>query len=53
VEVGAYVPGTNPAADRGLRLSPQLIELFRQRPEEASDFDEAWARLEGIVGGET
>ena len=51
VEVGAYVAGTNPAADKGLRLSPDLIELFRQRPDEASDFDEAWSRLEAIVGG--
>ena len=51
VEVGAYVAGTNPAADKGLRLSPDLIELFRQRPHEASDFGEAWSRLEAIVGG--
>ena len=50
VEVGAYVPGSNPAADRGLRLSPPLIDLFRQRPGEASDFDEAWTRLGAIVG---
>ena len=51
MEVGAYVAGTNPAADKGLRLSPDLIELFRQRPHEASDFGEAWSRLEAIVGG--
>src|SRR5690606_39993822 len=38
VEVGAYVAGTNPAADKGLRLCPDLIEVFRQPPPEASDF---------------
>jgi flagellum-specific ATP synthase len=52
VEVGAYVPGTNPEADRGLRLSPRLIDLFRQRPGERSDFEESWERLAEIVGGE-
>ena len=52
VEVGAYVPGTNPEADRGLRLAPRLVDLFRQRPEEGSDFSEAWARLEEIIGDE-
>lgn len=52
VEVGAYVPGTNPEADRGLRLAPRLVDLFRQRPEEGSDFSEAWARFEEIIGDE-
>ncbi|MCO6503478.1 MAG: FliI/YscN family ATPase [Acidimicrobiales bacterium] len=52
VEVGAYVPGTNPEADRGLRLAPSLVDLFRQRPEEGSDFSEAWTRLEAIIGDE-
>jgi flagellar biosynthesis/type III secretory pathway ATPase len=32
VEVGAYVSGTNPRADRGLAASPGLIEFFRQKP---------------------
>jgi flagellum-specific ATP synthase len=43
VEVGAYVPGTNPAADLGLALQPDLIAFLRQRAEERSTFEEAWA----------
>lgn len=50
VEVGAYVSGTNPAADRGLALSAPLIELFRQRAQDGSDFDRAWEELAGVVG---
>ena len=33
VEVGAYVRGTNPRADRGLAAAPDLIEFFRQTPD--------------------
>jgi flagellum-specific ATP synthase len=43
VEVGAYVPGTNPAADLGLALQPDLIAFLRQRAEERSTFEDAWA----------
>lgn len=50
VEVGAYVPGTNAEADRGLELSPRLIDLFRQQSGEQVDFDAAWKRLASIVG---
>lgn len=53
VEVGAYVPGTNPAADRGLELSPRLIELFRQPSGEQSGFDDAWAALQSLTGAES
>jgi flagellum-specific ATP synthase len=44
VEVGAYVPGTNPAADVGLALQPDLVAFLRQRAEERSTFEDAWAR---------
>lgn len=50
VEVGAYVHGSNPAADLGLSLSPALIDLFRQRPDEIPDFEATWDSLRGIVG---
>lgn len=50
VEVGAYVHGSNPAADLGLSLSPALIDLFRQRPQEIPDFEATWDSLRGIVG---
>ncbi|MEX1004699.1 MAG: FliI/YscN family ATPase [Acidimicrobiia bacterium] len=50
VEVGAYVPGSNPEADRGLALSPDLVSLFRQTPDQLSDFEPSWRELAAIVG---
>lgn len=51
VEVGAYVPGTNPDADRGLALQPALVDFLRQDAGEAAGYDESWARLQALVGG--
>jgi flagellum-specific ATP synthase len=45
VEVGAYVTGTNPVADRGLAAGPAIVEFLRQDMHEVSPFDESWARL--------
>jgi flagellum-specific ATP synthase len=48
VEVGAYVPGSNPAADRGLRALPALIEYMKQAAGTTTTFDRAWAELEAL-----
>jgi len=48
VEVGAYVPGTNPAADRGLAAKPSLVEFLRQPAAEVVSFESAWADLEAL-----
>lgn len=48
VEVGAYVPGTNPSADRGLAAKPALVEFLRQDAGEIVTFDQAWAQLEAL-----
>lgn len=48
VEVGAYVPGSNPAADRGLRAAPHLQELFRQHPADLTGMEVAWDRLTAL-----
>ncbi len=48
VEVGAYVPGTNPLADRGLAAAPHLIEFMKQRPSERTDFEASWNSLEAL-----
>ena len=45
VEVGAYVSGTNPAADAGLAVKPALVDFFRQLPHEETAFDDAWSQL--------
>lgn len=50
VEVGAYVPGTNPSADRGLAAKPALIEFLRQPSHEIVSFDDAWAQLTMLRG---
>ena len=48
VEVGAYVPGTNPAADRGLAAKPSLVEFLRQSSNEIVGFEDAWSQLESL-----
>jgi flagellum-specific ATP synthase len=48
VEVGAYVPGTNPAADRGLAAKPALVEFLRQPSHEVVSFDAAWSQLNDL-----
>ncbi|HHC08805.1 MAG TPA: FliI/YscN family ATPase [Actinobacteria bacterium] len=45
VEVGAYVPGSNPAADLGLAAQPHLVEFLSQAPDDLPDFDASWAAL--------
>ena len=49
VEVGAYVPGTNPDADRGLALAPAIIDLCRQRIDEVSGIEDAFMSLARIL----
>ncbi len=50
VEVGAYVPGTNPAADRGLAAKPALVEFLRQPSAKIVQFDQALAQLDALRG---
>jgi len=49
VEVGAYVPGTNPAADAGLALAPELRAFLTQRADDVSAYGDAWAALGGLA----
>ncbi len=48
VEVGAYVPGSNPAADRGMLALPQLTEFMRQDASEVTGYEAAWDDLEKL-----
>ncbi len=48
VEVGAYVPGTNPRADRGLAASPDLIDFFRQTASDLTPAQDSVADLEAL-----
>jgi flagellum-specific ATP synthase len=50
VEIGAYVAGTNPQADRALALWPQLEGFLQQDMDEQVAPDQAWSALANIVG---
>jgi flagellum-specific ATP synthase len=45
VEIGAYVSGTNPRADRALELWPALEPFLQQGMDERCTGDAAWAAL--------
>jgi flagellum-specific ATP synthase len=45
MEIGAYVPGTNPDADRAIAIWPQIQAFLRQGLDERVTADEAWAAL--------
>ncbi|MDQ1732940.1 MAG: flagellum-specific synthase [Pseudonocardiales bacterium] len=49
VEIGAYVTGTNPDADRALQLWPALEGFLQQRMEDQSSAGAAWQSLAAIV----
>ncbi|GAA2654089.1 FliI/YscN family ATPase [Paractinoplanes durhamensis] len=49
VEIGAYVPGTNPEADRANALWPYITAFLRQDMDEKITQDEAWAQLHAVV----
>jgi flagellum-specific ATP synthase len=50
VEVGAYVPGTNPMADKGLAVSPDIVHGFlKQDALQVSSFDDTWAHAQQLA----
>jgi len=49
VEVGAYVTGTNPDADKGMALWPAIEAFLQQDRLEVSSHDAAWAQLLQLV----
>jgi len=50
IEIGAYVPGTNPLVDRAVSLRPAIEDFLRQRVGEPTDAADAYTRLAEIVG---
>ncbi len=48
VEVGAYVAGSNPRADKGLRVAPQIVEFLKQRSGDLTTFERSWQALADI-----
>jgi flagellum-specific ATP synthase len=49
VEIGAYVPGTNPDADRANAAWPQITAFLRQDLDERLTADDAWAALRALL----
>jgi flagellum-specific ATP synthase len=52
VEIGAYVPGTNPDADRGLALRTRIDAFLRQGMSEQTSAHEAWTALALLLATE-
>ncbi len=50
IEIGAYVPGTNPTVDRAIARRPEIDEFLRQRVEERTPASEAFVRLADVLG---
>jgi flagellum-specific ATP synthase len=51
IEIGAYVPGSNPLVDDAVALREELNGFFRQGTHEPSPPVDAWARLDAILSG--
>jgi flagellum-specific ATP synthase len=49
VEIGAYVPGTNPDADRATAIWPQITAFLRQGLDEKVSAEQAWAQLRQLI----
>ncbi|GAA4932271.1 FliI/YscN family ATPase [Actinoplanes utahensis] len=49
VEIGAYVPGTNPDADRANAAWPQISAFLRQDLDDRTTADSAWAALRALI----
>jgi flagellum-specific ATP synthase len=50
VEIGAYVAGTNPDADRALALWPALERFLQQGLHEQTTANDAWSALRAALG---
>ncbi|MGQ0846478.1 MAG: FliI/YscN family ATPase [Sporichthyaceae bacterium] len=51
IEIGAYVPGTNPDVDRARELAPGIDAFLRQDLDSPSEADGAWAALNALLNG--
>jgi flagellum-specific ATP synthase len=49
VEIGAYVPGTNPDADRAQALWPRIQDFLQQDMDEPCPAPQAWSALAGLL----
>lgn len=50
IEIGAYVPGTNPTVDRSVALKPAIDNFLRQAVNDPTGADETSGRLDALLG---
>ena len=51
VEIGAYVPGTNPTVDRAIALHDRIDGFLRQDLHQLVPAATAWQELAALLGG--
>ena len=49
IEIGAYVPGTNPDVDRAREIAPQMNAFLRQRTGDLTVAADAWTALRQVL----
>ncbi len=49
IEIGAYVPGTNPTVDRALRQSEAIDDFLRQDLDDLTPPEDTWAALNALA----
>jgi flagellum-specific ATP synthase len=49
VEIGAYVPGTNPEADRANAIWPHITAFLRQDLDDRVTAEESWTLLRALI----
>ena len=50
IEIGAYVPGTNPVVDRAVALRDPILGFLRQDVDDKTDSAQAFQRLANVLG---
>ena len=49
IEIGAYVPGSNPTVDRAVNLAEPINAFLRQRMDEPAPAEQSWDALAAVV----
>lgn len=50
IEIGAYVPGSNPMVDRSIALKPQIDAFLRQQVDDPTDSAATAVQLDAVFG---
>jgi len=51
IRIGAYKSGTDPILDQSIKIRPQVLEFLKQRPIEASAYDETQQQMQRLFAG--